>query len=72
MLGAGGDPDGNETKDLSDHTFIAPYDEGACVLPPSLKSGIFLTHWGNDGSKHARVRVRDGGDDGGGDAGADD
>lgn len=54
VLGAGGDPDGNETKDLSDHIFIAPYDEGACVLPPSLKSGIFLTHWGNDGSKHAR------------------
>ena len=40
--------------DLSDHVFITPYDEGACYLPPALRTGIFLTHFGNTGSKHAR------------------
>ena len=40
--------------DFSDHLFVTPYDEGACVLPPSLRTGVFLTHWGNDGSTHAR------------------
>jgi hypothetical protein len=40
--------------DVSDHLFVTPYDEGACFLPPSLRTGVFLTHWGNDGSTHAR------------------
>ena len=43
-----------EALDVSDHLFVTPYDEGACALPPSLRTGVFLTHWGNDGSTHAR------------------
>ena len=48
------DADFAEDVDFSDHLFVTPYDEGACALPPSLRTGVFLTHWGNDGSTHAR------------------
>ena len=48
------DANATDDVDFSDHLFVTPYDEGACALPPSLRTGVFLTHWGNDGSTHAR------------------
>ena len=38
--------------DMSDHIFVTPYDEGACYLPKELGSAVFITHWGNTGTKH--------------------
>ena len=49
--------------DLSDHVFVAPYDEGACATPEELKTATFLTHWGNTGVPHDESTTGFGNDD---------
>ena len=50
-------------SDLSDHIFVAPYDEGACAVPEELRAGTFLVHWGNTGEAHAESTTGFGNDD---------
>ena len=55
--------DGTVAMDLSDHVFVAPYDEGACATPEELKTATFLTHWGNTGVPHDESTTGFGNDD---------
>lgn len=48
------DYDREAAMDLSDHIFVAPYDEGACALPEELRAATFITHFGNTGEAHER------------------